>query len=215
VRDAAVLKAVGLNEEGKRLVLGVSVSLSEQEAHWRTFLQGLVDRGLSGVDLVTSDAHAGLKQARRAVFGGVPWQRCQFHLQQNAQAYVPRHSMKAEVASDIRAIFNAPSLHEAEALLAKMVQKYEKKASRLANWMETNIPEGLTVFAFPTAHRRRLRTANGLERLNREVRRRSRVAVLFPNEASCLRLVTAVLMEISDDWETNRTYLLLENNIDD
>jgi transposase-like protein len=123
--------------------------------------------------------------------------------------------MKAEVASDIRAIFNAPSLHEAEALLAKMVQKYEKKASRLANWMETNIPEGLTVFAFPTAHRRRLRTANGLERLNREVRRRSRVAVLFPNEASCLRLVTAVLMEISDDWETNRTYLLLENNIDD
>jgi transposase-like protein len=215
VRDAAVLKAVGLNEEGKRMVLGVSVSLSEQEAHWRTFLQGLVARGLSGVDLVTSDAHAGLKQARRAVFGGVPWQRCQFHLQQNAQAYVPRHSMKAEVASDIRAIFNAPGLYEAEALLAKMVQKYEKKASRLANWMETNIPEGLTVFAFPTAHRRRLRTANGLERLNREVRRRSRVAVLFPNESSCLRLVTAVLMEISDVWETNRTYLRLENDIDD
>lgn len=89
VRDAAVLKAVGLNEEGKRMVLGVSVSLSEQEAHWRTFLQSLVDRGLSGVELVTSDAHSGLKQARRAVFGGVPWQRCQFHLQQNAQAYVP------------------------------------------------------------------------------------------------------------------------------
>jgi transposase-like protein len=215
VRDAAVLKAVGLNDEGKRMVLGVSVSLSEQEAHWRIFLKSLVDRGLSGVDLVTSDAHAGLKQARRAVFGGVPWQRCQFHLQQNAQAYVPRHSMKAEVASDIRAIFNAPNLREAEALLAKMVQKYAKKASRLANWMETNIPEGLTVFAFPTAHRRRLRTANGLERLNREVRRRSRVAVLFPNEASCLRLVTAVLMEISDEWETNRIYLTVDVDIDD
>jgi transposase-like protein len=215
VRDAAVLKAAGLDEEGKRLVLGVSVSLSEQDVHWRTFMKSLVDRGLSGVELVTSDAHAGLKQARRAVFGGVPWQRCQFHLQQNAQAYVPRHSMKAEVASDIRAIFNAANLHEAEALLAKMVQKYEKKASRLANWMETNIPEGLTVFAFPAAHRRRLRTANGLERLNREVRRRSRVVMVFPNEASCLRLVTAVLMEISDDWETNRTYLSLENDIDD
>jgi transposase-like protein len=215
VRDAAVLKAVGLNEEGKRMVLGVSVSLSEQEAHWRTFLQSLVDRGLSGVELITSDAHAGLKQARRAVFGGVPWQRCQFHLQQNAQAYVPRHSMKAEVAGDIRAIFNAPNLHEAEALLAKMVRKYEKRASLLANWMETNIPEGLTVFAFPAAHRRRIRTANGLERLNREVRRRSRVSVLFPNEASCLRLVTAILMEISDEWETNRTYLRLNDEMDE
>lgn len=215
VRDAAVLKAVGLNEEGKRQVLGVSVSLSEQEVHWRTFLQSLVDRGLAGVQLITSDAHSGLKQARRAVFGGVPWQRCQFHLQRNAQAYVPRHSMKSEVASDIRAIFNAPNLQEAEALLAKMVQKYEKTASRLANWMEANIPEGLTVFSFPERHRRRLRTANGLERLNREVRRRSRVAVLFPNEASCLRLVTAVLMEISDEWETGRTYLRLDNNIND
>jgi transposase-like protein len=215
VRDAAALKAVGLNDEGKRMILGVSVSLGEQEVHWRTFLQGLVDRGLGGVELVTSDAHRGLKQARRAVFGGVPWQRCQFHLQQNAQAYVPRHSMRAEVASDIRAIFNARDQYEAESLLAKMVKKYEKKASRLADWMESNIPEGLTVFAFPAVHRRRLRTANGLERLNREVRRRSRVAVLFPNEASCLRLVTAVLMEISDDWETNRTYLSLENDLDD
>jgi transposase-like protein len=117
--------------------------------------------------------------------------------------------MKAEVAGDIRAIFNAHSQHEAEALLARIVQKYEKKASCLANWMEVNIPDGLTVFTFPAAHRRRLRTANGVERLNREVRRRSRVAVLFPNEASCLRLVTAVLMEISDEWETNRTYLRL------
>lgn len=212
VRDAAVLKAVGLNKEGKRMVLGVSVSLSEQEIHWRTFLQSLVARGLTGVELVISDAHAGLKQARRAVFGGVPWQRCQFHLQQNAQAYVPRHSLKREVAADIRAVFNAPNRDEAQALLVRLVQKYEKRASRLANWMETNIPEGLTVFSFPTTHQRRLRTANGLERLNREVRRRSRVAMLFPNEASCLRLVTAIVMEISDDWETGRIYLRLEKD---
>lgn len=194
------------------MVLGVSVSLSEQEIHWRTFLQSLVARGLTGVELVISDAHAGLKQARRAVFGGVPWQRCQFHLQQNAQAYVPRHSLKREVAADIRAVFNAPNRDEAQALLVRLVQKYEKRASRLANWMETNIPEGLTVFSFPTTHQRRLRTANGLERLNREVRRRSRVAMLFPNEASCLRLVTAIVMEISDDWETGRIYLRLEKD---
>ena len=210
VRDAAVLKAQGLNAAGKRLVLGVSVSLGEHEVHWRTFLQSLVRRGLAGVELIISDAHPCLKQARRAVFGGVPWQRCQFHLQQNAQAYVPRHSLKKEVAADIRAVFNAANRIEAEALLAKLVTKYEKSAARLASWMETNILEGLTVFDFPTAHHRRIRTTNGLERLNREVRRRSRVATLFPNEASCLRLVTAVLMEISDEWETGRTYLRLD-----
>lgn len=123
--------------------------------------------------------------------------------------------MKAEVAGDIRAIFNAPNQHEAEALLAKMALKYEKKASRLANWMEANIPEGLTVFAFPAPHRWRIRTANGFERLNKEVRRRSRVAVLVPNEASCLRLVTAVLMEISDEWETTRIYFLLDEHFDE
>lgn len=210
VRDAAVLKAVGLTAEGKRMVLGTSVALGEHEAHWRRFLQSLVDCGLCGVELVISDAHEGLKAARRAVFGGVPWQRCQFHLQQNAQAYVPRQSMKAEVAADIRAIFNAATRHGAEALLTALVEKYEKGASRLATWMEENIPEGLTVFSFPMAHRRRLRTTNSLERLNREVRRRSRVAVLFPNVAACERLVTAVLMEISEEWETSRTYMRLD-----
>jgi transposase-like protein len=207
VRDAAVLKGVGLTEEGQRSVLGISVSLGEHEVHWRAFLQSLVERGLGGVELVISDAHEGLKAARRAVFGGVPWQRCQFHLQQNAQKYVPRQEMAAEVAADIRAIFNGANRQEADALLAKLVQKYEKSASRLANWLESSIPEGLSVFAFPTAHRRRIRTANGLERLHREIRRRSRVAVLFPNEASCLRLATAVVMEISEEWETGRVYL--------
>ena len=103
VQDAAVLIAVGIDAQGKRQVLGVSVALSEKEVHWREFLQGLVSRGLCGVRLVASDAHEGLKAARRAVLGGVPWQRCQFHLQQNASAYVPRQEMKASVAADIRA----------------------------------------------------------------------------------------------------------------
>lgn len=213
VRDAAVLIAVGVNLAGKREVLGVSVALSEQEIHWRTFLESLVARGFGGVELIVSDAHAGLQQARKAVFGGVPWQRCQFHLQQNAQAYVPRNNLKRQVAADIRAIFNAANLHEAEALLAKTVQKYAHSASRLASWMEDNIPEGLTVFAFPEVHHRRLRTTNGLERLNREIRRRSRIAAIFPNEASCLRLVTALVMETSDEWVTGRTYIRLDQDI--
>ena len=139
VRDAAVLIAVGVNEEGKREVLGVSVALSEQEVHWRSFLQSLTQRGLHGVELIISDAHAGLQKARRAVFGGVPWQRCQFHLQQNAQAYVSRKAMKKEVAADIRAVFNAPNRQEAERLLALAVQKYEKTASKLASgWRRTS-----------------------------------------------------------------------------
>ena len=180
VRDAAVLIAIGVDRAGRRQVLGVSVSLSEQEVHWRQFLQGLVARGLAGVQLVISDAHGGLQAARRAVFGGVPWQRCQFHLQQNAGAYVPRQDQRAEVAADIRAIFTALNRHEAEALLSKTVQKYAKAAPRLSTWLETAIPEGLTMFAFPAAHRRLVRTTNGVERLNKEIRRRTRVVSIFP-----------------------------------
>ncbi len=210
VRDAAVLLAVGVNSQGKREVLGISVSLGEHEVHWRTFMKELQGRGLSGVELVVSDDHLGLKAARQAVFGGILWQRCQFHLQQNAQAYAPRQALKAEVAADIRAAFNAPDRTAAEALLAQTVAKYAAIAPKLADWMEVNIPEGLTVFAWPARNRRLLRTVNGLERLNREIRRRTRVAVLFPNEASCLRLTTAIVMEVSEEWETSRVYIRLD-----
>ncbi len=210
VRHLAVLTAVGVNRDGKREILGVSVSLSEHEVHWRAFLESLKARGLGGVQLITSDDHAGLRAARLAVFGGIPWQRCQFHLQQNAQAYVPRKEMQAEVAEDIRIIFNAPDRTTAEAYLAKMVEKYQKTASRLAKWMAANIPEGLMIFSFTAAHRHMIRTTNAVERLHREVRRRTRVVSIFPNPASCLRLVSAVLAEISDEWLTGRTYLTFQ-----
>ncbi len=210
VRDAAVLIASGVDTAGKRAILGVSVALSEQELHWRAFLQSLLERGLRGVQLLISDAHGGLKAARLAVFGGVPWQRCQFHLHQNAQAYVPRVEMKKEVAAAIRAVFGASSLHEAKRLLADTVQRDRSVAPKLAVWREENLVEGLMVYAFPAAHWRLLRTTNGLERLNQEIRRRTRVARLFPNEASCLRLITAVVMEISDEWETGKKYLTFE-----
>jgi transposase-like protein len=212
VRNLAVLVAVGVNFAGKREILGVSVSLSEHEIHWRAFLESLKSRGLGGVQLIVSDAHEGLKAARLAVFGGIPWQRCQFHLQQNAQAYVPHKYMLAEVAEDIRTIFNAPDRSTAEAYLAKVVAKYQKTASRLSEWMAANLPEGLTVFTFPSAHRRWIRTTNGVERLHREVRRRARVVSIFPNPASCLRLVSAILSEISEEWLTGRTYLSFEGS---
>lgn len=214
IRDAAVLLAVGVTESGKRQVLGVSVSMSEQEMHWRTFLQDLKKRGLDGVQLITSDDHAGLQAARRDVFGSTPWQRCQFHIQQNAQSYVPRISLRSEVAADIRAIFNAPDRKTAEFLLSQAVSQYVKTAPKLSAWMEENIPESLTVFSFPIQCRRSLRTTNGLERINREIRRRTRVVGIFPNEASCLRLISALLMETSEDWEVGRKLLRMNESME-
>jgi transposase-like protein len=208
VRNCAVLVAVGVRtRDGKRTVLGCSVSLSEAEVHWRKFLSSLKKRGLNLPTSITSDAHEGLKAALAAVFPGGAWQRCQFHLQQNAQAYVPKQSMKEEVASDIRGVFNAANLAEAEQKLAKSVEKYHQSAPELSAWMEGNLPEGFTVFSLPEALRKRLRTSNLMENLNHQIRRRTRVASIFPNTASCLRLVSAILMEISDEWETTKAYL--------
>jgi transposase-like protein len=209
VQDAAILMASGVQKDGKRSILGISVSLSEAEVHWRAFLEGLVARGLHGVILIVSDDHVGLQAARKTVFSGVPWQRCQFHLQQNAQAYVPRMGMRREVAEDIRTIFNAPDRETAEAYLGKAVKKYAGVAPKLADWMEVNLPDGFTVFAFPKTHQRKLRTSNQLERLSQEIKRRTRMVRVFPNELSCLRLISAILMEIGEEWEYGRLYLEL------
>lgn len=212
VVDAALLVAIGVTPEGKRTVLGVSVSLSEAEVHWREFLQSLVNRGLHGIEMITSDDHAGLKAARPAVLPAVPWQRCQFHLQQNASAYVPKKSMKPKVAEDLRGVFNAPDRTEAERLLKFAAQKHRTSAPKLAEWMEQSVPEGLTVFALPLQHRRRLRTHNAVERLNEEIARRTRVARIFPNEASLLRLASAVLVEVDEEWQTEKRYLSMETD---
>jgi putative transposase len=213
VLDCAVLIALGLGPDGKRTILGVSVALSEAEVHWRDFLTSLQKRGLCALQLLVSDDHAGLAAARRAVFPAVPWQRCQFHLQQNAQAYVPRLDLRAQVAADIRSVFACADRPSAERRLKELVTTYSTPAPKLASWMETALPEGFTVFAFPTAHQRRLRTSNALERVNQELKRRTRVASIFPNEASLLRLVSAILAETSDDWESSNTYLDMNPSI--
>jgi putative transposase len=192
--------------------LGISVSLSEAETHWRTFLEGLGKRGLHGVQLIISDDHAGMKAARKAIFTGVPWQRCQFHLQQNAGAYVPKKAMRMEVAEDIRTIFNAPNRETAESYLQKAVNKYADIAPRLADWMEVNLPEGFTVFSFPKSHQKRLRTSNYLERLSQEIARRTKIVRVFPNEGACLSLISAVLMEKNEEWEYGRIYLNMESS---
>lgn len=209
VVSGAVLVAVGVLADGRRSILGVSVSLSEAEVHWRNFLQRLKERGIHGIKLITSDDCEGLKKALKTVFGGVPWVRCHVHLQRNAQAYVPRQDMREEVAQSIREILTAPNLDEAERLLAKAVTKYEKKAPKLARWMEGAIPEGFAIFSVPHRLRRKLRSTNLVERLQKEIKRRTAVCTLFPNEGSLLRLVSAILMEQSEEWETGSVYMAL------
>jgi len=207
VLPCAAFTAIGVDTDGRREILGVSVSLSEAETHWRQFLKSLKKRGLSGVKFITSDDHDGLNAALNAEFTGVVWQRCQCHLQRNAVKYVPKVSMRSQVAEDLRDIFDAKNLTCAEERLQKCVARYSKSAPQLADWIEENIPEGLAVFALPSKHRRRMRTTNMLERLHEEIKRRTRVARLFPNEASLLRLVSAIEMEISEDWIAGKRYL--------
>lgn len=208
--DCAVLIALGIGPDGKRTILGVSVALSEAEVHWRAFFQSLVQRGLSGVEFIVSDDHAGLQAARAAVWHGVPWQRCQFHLQQNAQAYVPRLEQRAEIGHAIRRIFDSPDRVTAERQLKELVAQQTKSAPQLAAWLEENLPQGFTVLALPTEHQKRMRTSNALERVNQELKRRTRVARLFPNAASLLRLVSALLAEISETWEAGKIYLNMQ-----
>ncbi len=209
VQDVAILKAMGINRFGTREVLGLSARLSEAEVHWREFLADLHRRGLRGVELLVSDDHAGLKAARRAVYPSVPWNRCQFHLSQNAQQYARRKEDRQRIAQALRDIFNAPSREDAEELKGKVIKKFEKIAPEFVTWLEENVDEGLTVFDFPRSWWRRIRTINGLERLNREIRRRTRVVGIFPNEASTMRLISAVLAEIHEEWLAGRQYLNL------
>lgn len=214
VRSAAAFTAIGINTEGKREILGVSVSQSEAEIHWRGFLESLISRGLRSVKYIVSDDHKGLKAAREALFNGVIWQRCQFHLQRNAQAYVPKKDMIKQVHRDIADIFNANDGNEAARRLEMYVDKYAEIAPKLACWMEDNIPEGLSVFALPTEHRKRMRTSNAAERLHEEINRRTRVARFFPNEDSLLRLISAIEAEISEEWLSGKRYLNMSISVE-
>jgi len=210
VRDCATLIAHGIRRsDGKRMILGVSCALSEAEVHWREFLTGLKERGIGIPDLVTSDAHSGLKAALKAALNATPWQRCQFHLQKNAQEYITKQHLKSKVASDIKVIFNADDRAHAEERLKDFVKTYGESQPKLAAWAEENLPEGFTVFALPEARRKRLRTSNACENVNGQIKKRTRVVGLFPSEESLLRLVTGVLIEISETWETGKSYLTL------
>ena len=201
VREVAVLSAIGIGPDERRRVLGVSIALSEAEVHWRAFLESLVQRGLRGVEFITSDDHAGLRATRRAVFGAAKWQRCQFHLARNAIQHAPSLAIRKRIGAELREVWNAASLAKAEEALANLVTHYRSTEPKLAAWLEKNVPEGLAVFALPEHHRRRLRTSNPIERaIQQELKRRTVKVRVFPNEDSLERLVSAILVEIDDKW---------------
>ncbi len=207
VQSLPVFIAIGIDKLGKREVLGVSTSLSEAEIHWRSFMVSLHKRGLSAMQLITSDDHPGLKKAARSVFPSVPWQRCQFHMASNAQSYAPKKNMKLEIGQAVRNIFNSPTIEDARDFINKTINKFTKSAPKFVKWLEENIEEGLVVYNYPKEHRIKIRTSNCLERVNKEIRRRTKVAGLFPNEASALRLVTAILQETHESWATEPPYV--------
>ena len=161
---------------------------------------------MDGVKLVASDDHFGLWAVRRAAIGSVLWQRCQFHLQQNAGTYVPKQAMRMEVAADIRSIINVPDRKTAEEFLQVTIRKYEASAPKLSAWLEDNLAEGFTVFDFPFEHRRSVWTTNSQELINKEIHGRTRVVGIFPNVASYLRLVSALLVEISEGRQIGKQY---------
>lgn len=204
IRDCAVLWAIGIKSNGQREVLGVSVDFSEAEIHWREFLTKLVSRKLHGVEYIVSDDHVGLTNALKSVFPGVSWNRCHTHLARNAQDHVSKASNKSPVAQDILAILQAPDLDSAQFLLNRFADNWIAREPKLVHWAQINLPQGFQVLKLDPKLRRSLRTSNLIERFNREIKRRSRVVRIFPNFNSCLRLVSAILIEFNDDWSTGR-----------
>lgn len=207
VRDLAVIWAIGIRPDGRREVLGVTVSLSEAEIFWREFLKSLTERGLHGVQYIVSDDHQGLKSALKTVFPNVAWQRCQTHLARNAQDHIKSKANKDAVAQDIRDIFQASSVDIAKDKLTQFMKDWVKSEPNLVSWAEDNIPHGFTTFELPKKFRKHLRTTNPIERINQELKRRSNVVRIFPNESACLRLMSALLLEFHEDWLDGRRVL--------
>lgn len=209
VTSNAVVVAYALNDDGYRELVGVDAGCAESESFWLEFLRGLVDRGLTGVQLVVSDAHAGLTKAIRAVFAGAAWQRCTVHFVRNVQAKVPK-SAQAMVTAAVRTIFLQADRASADAQLAHIAEMLRPRHPDVSRMLLDAQEDVLAHFAFPALHRSKIRSTNLLERLNREIGRRADVVGIFPNRAALLRLVTMVLVEQHDEWQAERRYLSLE-----
>jgi putative transposase len=207
VVSQGVLIVSAVRDDGFREICGLEVADTESEATYQELFRSLKSRGLSGVELVVSDDHEGLKAAIARHFQGATHQRCQVHYSRNLLGMVGVAKRK-ELASDLRAIFAAPERNQAMSIASSVAEKWHKKGNeKVACHLEEHIEECLACLAFPESHRRRIRTTNGLERLNQEIKRRSRVVRIFPNREACLRLVSALAIEQSEEWVTGRRYL--------
>ena len=197
-------------KDGKREILDIRTSDSENTETYKHIFSDLKNRGLTGVRLVTSDDHQGITHAIAIHFPGAGWQRCHAHYQRNALDKA-RTREKKDITSDIRSIWNCPTLESAKDQTETIIEKWEEKNPRLALWLEDTIYQTLNYYNFPPEHRLRIRTNNSLERLNSEIKRRTRVIRIFPNNQSALRLSTALAIEITDTWLSGKTYLNMKH----
>ena len=210
VMSEGVLTVEGIDQQGYRQLIGVAVAPGEDKSSWGEILRSLIERELdpSKVVCVTSDDHLGLREALQRYFPHAGWQRCQAHYQQNAASKVPRRDRVA-VHDQLRDVFAAPNHEEAQRRAEQMIEQWSRRVPAFAEWLEDTIEQPLTVFQLPKGHRLRLRTTNNLEKYHQEVKRRTRVVRIFPNRRSCLRLVTALAMEKSEEWLTGSRYLTM------
>jgi len=209
VRSQAVLIAIGIDWEGRRNVLGVEMANRESASSWKDFLSGLRERGLRGVQLTISDDHAGLKRAIREVLPEAGWQRCYVHFLRNALDYLPRKAGD-DCLMELRWIYDRRNAEEARRDLATWLTKWEKRYPRLCQWVEENIEETLSFYRLPREHHKNLKSTNMLERIMEELKRRTLVVRIFPNTASCLRLVRALAVEMHENWIEAIRYLNME-----
>ena len=206
IRSMAVQIAIGINWEGQRQVLAVEAANRESQSSWKDFLLRLKERGLTGVEFVVSDDHAGLKKAISEVLCEAAWQRCYVHFLRNALDYLPRKA-DDDCLQELRWIYDRRDLQEANRDLAAWITKWQGKYPKLVDWVESNIGETLSFYRLPRAHHKHLKSTNMLERLNEEIKRRTRVVRIFPNTESCLRLTRALCVETHETWLEDNRYL--------
>lgn len=209
IRSQAVLVAIGINWDGRREVLGVELANRESGSSWKDFLVRLRERGLSGVELVVSDDHHGIKQALREVLPEAAWQRCYVHFLRNALDHLPRKA-DDDCLQELRWLYDRRDLKEAQQDLAAWLKRWEGRYPKLTDWVEENIGETLTFYRLPRQHHKHMKSTNLLERLNEEIKRRTRVVRIFPNLASCLRLVLALCVETHETWLEDHRYINMD-----
>ena len=209
IRSQAVMVAVGIHGEGRREILAVELANRESVSSWEDFLKGLKERGLLGVEYVVSDDHPGLKAAISKLLPGASWQRCYVHFLRNALDHLPR-KVQDDCLTELKWLYDRRDLAEAHRDLQGWLTRWGAKYGKLCQWVEENIEETFTFYRLPREHHKHLKSTNMLERLNEEIKRRTHVVRIFPNEAACLRLVRALAQEIHEDWIEDNRYLNMD-----